>query len=145
MKKEYSYGAVLYKVENGEVLFLVEHMGLGHTSLPKGHIEEGESIEDCVHRELLEELGIHIKLDTSFSKTISYSPYPDILKDVTFFLATPLDEEIKVDHDEVVSAEWLNFMQALQALTFPSDKDVLEEAKEVIFQKYPTICDNYKA
>lgn len=139
MKKEYSYGAVIYKIVDGNLLFLIEHMGLGHTSLPKGHIEEKESIEECVHREILEETGVQIKLDTSFSKTITYSPQPETLKDVTFYLAEPINDELKPDGVEVISIEWLNFVEAMQALTFQSDKSVLEAAKEIIYQKNPTL------
>ncbi len=139
MKQEYSYGAVIYKIIDDNLYFLIEKMGLGHISLPKGHIEEGETKEECVKREIFEELGIHIKLDTSFSKTITYSPYPEIIKDVTFYLATPLDEDIRVDNSEVVDAKWLPFINALQALTFQSDKNVLEAAKEIIYQKNPNI------
>ena len=43
MKKEYSYGAVVYQFKDGIPLYLIEHMAMGHTSLPKGHIEEGET------------------------------------------------------------------------------------------------------
>ncbi len=139
MKKEYSYGAVIFKIVDGTILFLIEHMGVGHTSLPKGHIEDKETIEECVHREIFEETGIKIKLDTSFSKTITYSPYPETIKDVTFYLAEPLNNDTKVDGVEVLSIEWLDFADALKALTYQTDKSVLEAAKDIIYQKHPTL------
>ena len=34
MKLEKSCGAVVYKMEENTPLFLIEHMALGHTSIP---------------------------------------------------------------------------------------------------------------
>jgi 8-oxo-dGTP diphosphatase len=58
MKKEYSYGAVVYQIKDGIPLYLIEHMHLGHTSLPKGHIEEGETPLQCTLREIKEETSL---------------------------------------------------------------------------------------
>ena len=38
MKHEKSCGAVVYTIEDGQLLFLAEHMRLGHISIPKGHV-----------------------------------------------------------------------------------------------------------
>ena len=53
--KEKSCGAVIYKVENGKVYYLLLKMNYGHTSLCKGHQEEGESDEETAIREIKEE------------------------------------------------------------------------------------------
>ena len=42
MKKEYSYGAVVYQIKDGIPLYLIEHMHLGHTSLPKVISKKGK-------------------------------------------------------------------------------------------------------
>lgn len=123
--KEYSYGAVVYKKVNDKIYYLIEWMGLGHISLPKGHIEKGESKEDCAKREVFEETGLKVKLDTSFEKTISYSPYYEVIKNVTFYLAKPLSDNIKVDNKEVICVKWLPLERALNALTYDTDKEVL--------------------
>ena len=42
---EKSCGAVVYKLENGRRLYLVERTPSGKTVLPKGHVEAGETVK----------------------------------------------------------------------------------------------------
>ncbi len=128
MKKEYSYGAVVYKKEKGEIHVLIEHMALGHTSLPKGHIEKGETPYECALREIKEETNLDVNLDTSFSYTITYSPKEDVIKDVTFYLATVKEENLIPQLSEVTSLEWMEIKKAIHAVTFQTDKDTLLSA-----------------
>lgn len=128
MKKEYSYGAVVYKKEKDEIYVLIEHMALGHTSLPKGHIEEGETPYECALREIKEETNLDVDLDTTFSYTITYSPKEDVSKDVTFYLATVKNEELIPQLSEVTSLEWMEIKKAIKAVTFQTDKDTLLSA-----------------
>jgi len=135
MKKEYSYGAVIYqKNAEGNIEYLLERMTLGHTSLPKGHIENSETPLDCVHREIKEELNLEIEVNTAFSHTITYSPNPGISKDVTFFLGTIVSGEIITQKIEVLSAYWSNYDQAIQDLTHNSDKEVLEDVNNYLLK-----------
>ncbi|MFA6624654.1 MAG: NUDIX domain-containing protein [Bacilli bacterium] len=128
MKQEYSYGAVVYKKDKEEILFLIEHMALGHISLPKGHIEKGETPLQCTLREIKEETGLDVIVDQSFSHKITYSPANDIIKDVVFFLATPKTSSLIPQKEEVNSLEWLPFEKALEILTYKTDKDTLTDA-----------------
>jgi bis(5'-nucleosidyl)-tetraphosphatase len=130
MKQEYSYGAVVYQIKEGKTLVLVEHMALGHTSIPKGHIEEGETEEECALREIREETNLEVNLDTSFRHTVTYSPKEGVMKDVTFFLATPKTESMIPQLCEVSSLEWLEIEKAIQAMTFDTDKETLSLAWE---------------
>ena len=43
---EKSCGAVVYRLENGRRLYLVERTPSGKTVLPKGHVEAGETEAD---------------------------------------------------------------------------------------------------
>ena len=57
---EKSAGFVIYKKEKGEVKFLLlkypsENRERDYWGLPKGHIEEGESVKEAAFRELFEE------------------------------------------------------------------------------------------
>ena len=45
-------------VRRGDRLLVVRAEGQSHTFLPGGHVEDGEGLEDCLRRELREELGV---------------------------------------------------------------------------------------
>lgn len=135
MKQEYSYGAVVYQKNGSQVLILLERMVQGHVSLPKGHIEEGETPIECAIREIKEETNLDVDIDTSFSHTISYQPGNNIQKDVTFFLATPKSQILLPQLKEVCSLEWVDSKKAIDMLTFRSDKETLTLALKAIKEK----------
>ena len=128
MKQEYSYGAVVYQIKDGQILYLIEFRKLGHVSLPKGHIEKGETPFQCALREIKEETNLEVDLETSFHHTISYSPFPNVWKEVTFYLAKAKTFDIISQPEEVKEAKWMSFKEARETLTFQSDKDTLTDA-----------------
>lgn len=135
MKTERSYGAVVYKLADNKILYLIEHMVLGHISLPKGHIEKGETEEECAIREIKEETGLDVILDTSFRETISYSPAKDVMKDVTFFTALINSDKIFPQKEEVNHIEFLPYEEADKILTYQTDRDVLYKADKYLERK----------
>lgn len=122
-KQERSYGAVVYK----EGRILLEHMRLGHFSLPKGHIEKMDiGGVACAKREVLEETGLKIDIpnpEDSFDTV--YSPFYGILKRVTFFKAFYLSGNITAQEEEVLDASFVTTEEAMEKLTFESDKETL--------------------
>ncbi|MCQ2772036.1 MAG: tyrosine-protein phosphatase [Bacilli bacterium] len=124
-KQEKSCGAVVkYK---GKVL--VEEMVHGHFSLPKGHVELCDRDEvDTARREIKEETGLDVEIDCSSSYYIYYSPFPGIAKKVVFFLAESSTDKVTNQPEEVKNILWLSPEDALNVLTYKSDKDVLEWA-----------------
>lgn len=130
-KNEKSCGAVIYRKVNNAYEFLLLKMGLGHTSLCKGHVEEGETEEETALREIKEETSLNVKLDTSFKEKCVYSPKEGVLKDVYFFLATPIDSSSSTSDlhdDEVTSSYWKNYEEAQKELTYFQDREVLRKA-----------------
>lgn len=137
-KREKSCGAVVYKTVNGTRYYLVEIMNLGHTSIPKGHVEPiDKSDEDTARREILEETSLHVEIDSNFKHHIEYSPFPRIDKDVYFFVAECKEDIIPRDeHDEeVLKCEWLPIDEAIKKVTHDTDKETLRLADEYLARK----------
>ncbi len=132
MKFEKSCGAVVYKMVSDTPLFLIEHMALGHISLPKGHVEKGETEEETAIREIKEETNLDVVLDTRFRHTIAYSPYPGIEKTVVFFAAEAASDSLINQESEVSALEWMPYEQAYRAMTYDTDKETLRKAREYL-------------
>lgn len=135
MKKEKSCGAIIYKKENNRLLFLLIQQKAGHFGFPKGHVEKNETEEETALREIKEETNLEVLLDTSFRVVTTYSPAQGVIKDVVFFLATPLNENIIAQVEEVASILWCDYEKANILLTHKDNKKILEQAKEFILNK----------
>ena len=95
MIKEKSCGAVIYKIIDNQVYFLVEKMQRGHYALTKGHVENNETEVETATREIKEETNLDVIIDTNFREVISYSPYEGCIKDVVYFIAKATSDDIK--------------------------------------------------
>lgn len=67
-----------------------------------GFLEAGESIEEAVHREVFEEVGLRVHNLQYFSS--QSWPFPHSL--MIAFTADYLDGEIRIDENELVEARW---------------------------------------
>lgn len=129
MKYEKSCGAVVYTVNNDhQKQYLVIHMNHGHFSFPKGHIEANEDEWMTARREIKEETGIDVNFIGDYRKVVTYSPFPNTIKDVVFFLAKAINTDIKIQHEELQSASFLSKEQVEKLLTFDTDKEVFLSA-----------------
>jgi NAD+ diphosphatase len=98
--------AVIVLVEKGEKVLLGRasrfHGNL--YSVLAGFAEPGESLEDVVRREVMEEVGIEVK-DVRYFGSQPW-PYPDSL--MIGFTASWAGGEISVDNDEISDARWFS-------------------------------------
>ena len=76
-----------------------------NVALLAGFAEVGESIEDTVHREVMEEVGIKVK-NLTFYKSQPWC-FTDTLL-LGFFCDLDGDDTLKVDHRELATAEWID-------------------------------------
>jgi NAD+ diphosphatase len=70
-----------------------------------GFVEPGESLEEAVRREVLEEVGISVKNIRYFSS--QPWPFPDSL--MIGFTAQHESGEIRIDPEEIAEADWYKF------------------------------------
>lgn len=97
--------AVIVGVTDGERLLLTRYAGRTHTryALIAGFAEIGESIEDTVRREVMEEVGLKVgKLHYYKSQPWSFS---DTLL-MGFFAELDGSEEIHLDENELSEGRW---------------------------------------
>lgn len=73
-------------------------------SVLAGFVEPGESLEECVKREIREEIGIEIKNVKYFSS--QPWPYPDSL--MIAFTSEYASGELSIDQNEIAEAAWYN-------------------------------------
>jgi NAD+ diphosphatase len=74
----------------------------GMYSVLAGFVDPGESFEECVRREVREEVGIEVK-NIRYYGSQSW-PFPDSL--MVGFTAEYKSGEIAIDNDELVEADW---------------------------------------
>lgn len=93
-------------VIKGDCLLITKYRrGYAHSALIAGFTEIGETLEETVHREVMEETGIRVK-NVRYYKSQPWGMAHDIL--VGFFCEADGDNEIKMDEDELKYAAWVS-------------------------------------
>tara|TARA_B100000029_G_scaffold510530_1_gene602233 strand:- start:331 stop:759 length:429 start_codon:yes stop_codon:yes gene_type:complete len=99
-------------------------------SLPKGHVDKGESILDAAIREIYEETGItDLKLIKSLGDYGRYKIGLDgendksEFKTINIFLFTSNQKELKPIDPHNPEAKWIAFDKVENFLTHPNDKE----------------------
>ena len=133
MRTEHSAGAVLYTVVNGAPRYVVVTERSGYASLPKGHLEEGETSARAALREIREETGITATLTTAEPLwQDGYALRGGGFKRVDYFLAR-FDGQTPVSCcEDVVEVSLVPFREAWEALGLPGSRRVLEQAHAMI-------------
>ncbi len=134
---EKSCGAVVYyEVPGEERRYMILKMQKGHVSLCKGHVEGEETEHQTACREIFEETGLEVSFCGDFRETIEYSPYPGAWKTVVFFLAQTSSLNTRAQEAEVSGIFFLPLSEALEALTYESDRDVLRKAAAYLEKRF---------
>ncbi|MCL2633728.1 MAG: NUDIX domain-containing protein [Oscillospiraceae bacterium] len=133
MNYEKSCGAVVYRKFHGNTeILLVRHVKSGYWSFPKGHTEDGESEAETAIREIKEETGIEVYVDTGFRETVTYSPRRDTSKTVVYFIARAKTRELIPQSEEISDIRWVEIDKAASHLTYDNDKLIVSKAKSFI-------------
>lgn len=126
---------ILFRKINGEIEYLLLKRNPereGFWQPVTGGLEEGETRDEALGREVLEETG-------------TKNPVR-IIEDVYYFeLSTPLHEkeyvygvevlpteEIKIDNREHSEHRWCSFEEALELLKWKENKEALEKLNEIL-------------
>ena len=137
MKTEKSCGAVVLRKNQGRLqVLLIKHINGGHWAFPKGHVERGETEEQTALREIKEETGLTVMLDTNYRKTVTYSLKKDVVKDVVYFVAVAKDGQRTAQKSEISRIRWTDADRAADFVSFENDKVILLGALEYYLNKY---------
>ena len=100
-------------------------------SLPKGHIEEGETPEQAAIREVKEETGI----DSSISRSLGVIDFwfmaggKRIHKTVHHFLFTEVGGDIAPQESEVDAVDWFPLNEIVSQLAYSDEKKLIAKSE----------------
>lgn len=126
MKFEKSCGALVYRRTKGQIeLLLLKNRYGGHWSFPKGHVEGSETERQTALREVKEETGLDILLQSGFRHMVEYYPEPNIKKQVVYFLGEAQSSAVKMQEEEISRIIWTEIHKAYHMVSFKNDKHLI--------------------
>lgn len=135
---ETSAGGLVVRVERGgpEVALIgrTRRGGKLRWSMPKGHVEDGETLEQTAVREVQEETGIVGSVVAplgSYTYTFT-SRGTRIRKRVHHFLMDAISGELSDADIEVTEVRWVSVTELPQMLTFPAERRIARRATLIL-------------
>ena len=123
--REYTAGGVVFRrLEGDRIEILMIQDRLGRWTIPKGHVEEGESLEQTALREVAEETGLtHFRLGEKLDKLHFFYRREGKLIFMTTYVflmeAVGDTDAIKVEESEgIVDAKWFDYKKALGLIEY---------------------------
>ena len=132
-RAEYSSGGVVYRKvgDNAYEVALVYRKRHDDWSLPKGHIEEGETREEAALREVKEETGLDARIVEPLGEIVYFYRRKNgdlVRKTVYHFLMEALSDEFGKPNWEVSESRWVPITEAQTLLSYKNDAGVVAKA-----------------
>ena len=121
--------AVIVGVKNGDKLLLTKYKtGFAHNALVAGFTEIGETMEETVEREVMEETGLKVK-NIRYYKSQPWGIASDIL--LGYYCDVDGDDAITMDESELKYAQWVSREDIeLQPLDYSLTNEMMKMFKE---------------
>jgi 8-oxo-dGTP pyrophosphatase MutT (NUDIX family) len=137
-----SAGAIILREIEGELkIALAQHRRTDKTwVLPKGHVEEGESIEEAALREIHEEAGLdNVQLINHLGTIMRESVKSNgevVQKTIHFFLAYALENTQSSTPTDLLFTEvgWFKPKEVIELVPYESDQAFLKEHLAPLFK-----------
>lgn len=109
-----------------------KHLG-GYWEFPGGKVEAGESHQDCLIRELKEELAIDVKIGNYIG--VSSYDYGEKKINLHGYFVLNINGEIVLNDHDHDSMRWLDISELDEIKWAPADIPLLAKIKECLFKK----------
>ncbi len=131
-----SAGGVVVRTDGGVEVCLIRPTGRSVWGLPKGGVEEGETLAETALREVAEETGLVGVVEQDLG-SIDYSFYSReqggrIHKTVHYFLVRATGGDTSMHDHEVSDAKWVRLRQALRLMTYPNEREMVRRAADAL-------------
>lgn len=138
---ELEAGGVVTKKEDGELKFLtIYRVKLDDYTLPKGHVEDQESLEEASIREVLEETAYPVETKEfvdSFEYKVKEKKYGReayIIRRVYYFECNVVGKNLGTENPDETEGKtigkWMNYGDAVKSLSYDTDKKLLKIIKD---------------
>ena len=133
-------GGVVYRRVEGRIeVVLVARTDEGLWALPKGKPHDGESVEETALREVTEETGLEVTIDTGIGDdgrigSISYryggapGGVPRVFKEVHHFLMHAHGGDVAHHDAEHDLVDWYDIHEAAKRMTYSNERAIVERA-----------------
>lgn len=115
-----SGGLVWRKAKKGRELIVIHRRRYGDWTLPKGKVQPNESWMACALREVREETGFDVEIE-SHAGWVCYDT-GEITKVVRFWNMRPIGESHFESSEEVISVHWLEPEDALNKMDHEGER-----------------------
>jgi len=125
-------GAIATQRIAGSLTFLLVRAKKDPTAwiFPKGHVEEGESLQDAALRELREEAGVEGEI-LALAGTLEFASGPESVR-VDYYLVRAIRE---VSRSESRERRWCPYEEAFGLLSFEDARTLLARARTLAEQR----------
>jgi 8-oxo-dGTP diphosphatase len=133
-RRELSAGGIVYRRSAGTIEIALIRTGK-RWGLPKGHVEQGEGIQEAACREVLEETGLEGEVVAKLGDISYRYAYKKaggesvrVFKRVHFYLLRWSKGEVHGHDYEVDEARWFTLDEALGKLSYPTEQKMIRNA-----------------
>ena len=122
-------GLVWRRAGDTIAIAIAHHPHYDDWSLPKGKLDAGKGWEEAALREVEEETGMRCRLGDEL-EPVTYQDRKGRDKVVRYWLMEPEDDTDFVPNDEVDQLRWMAPPEALEILSYPRDRELVQAAAE---------------
>jgi len=142
--REFSAGGLVYRQRADEIVLLLAarrhpQSGALAWTIPKGHVEPGESTEAAAVREVREETGIEAVVETALGDVTYWYARRDehgeplrVFKRVRFFLMRALGGRFRDRDHEMDAVRWFAFDAAETLAAYDNERTLVRRAHALL-------------